>query len=120
MTVGGIYSNEALPMQLYIITEGNEIKGKSYVTLPDGQVLRMDLSGYLYGDRSISLVEISFAGDADNDIMPEFNRQYQILYRPDIWNSELRGWWQEVTDLTFGNTRRRGKMVLKKQKAERA
>ena len=120
MTVGGIYSNEALPMQLYITSEGNQITGRSYVTLPSGEVLRMDLRGQLYGDRSISLVEVSFAGDAENEVMPEFNRQYQILYRPDLYDSELKGYWQEITDLTFSNTRRMGRMVLKKQKAERA
>ena len=120
MTVGGIYSNEALPMQLYITSEGNQITGRSYVTLPSGEVLRMDLEGQLYGDRSISLVEVSFAGDAENEVMPEFNRQYQILYRPDLYDSELKGYWQEVTDLTFSNTRRMGRMLLKKQKAERA
>ncbi|CAH1001765.1 hypothetical protein LEM8419_02671 [Neolewinella maritima] len=120
MTVGGIYSNEALPMQLYITTEGSTVTGRSYVTLPDGEVLRMDLSGRIYGDRSISLVEISFVGDAANEIMPEFSRQYQIVYKPDLWNSELRGYWQEVTDLTFNTLRRRGRMVLRKQKNERA
>ena len=120
MTVGGIYSNEALPMQLYITTEGGEVTGRSYVTLPDGEVLRMDLSGYLYGDRSIQLVEVSFAGDPANDIMPEFSRQYQIVYRPDIWNSELRGYWQEVTDLTFSDGRRMGRMTLSKQKRDGA
>ncbi len=118
MTVGGIYSSEALPMQLYITIEGSEIKGRSYVTLPNGEILRMDLLGYYYGDRSMTLVEVAFAGDVENEIMPEFNRQYQIVYRPDIWNSELRGFWQEVTDLTFSDTRRMGRMVLKKQKRE--
>ncbi|MBB4080654.1 hypothetical protein GGR28_003289 [Lewinella aquimaris] len=120
MTVGGIYSNEALPMQLYITTEGSKVTGRSYVTLPNGKVLRMDLSGYYYGDRSLSLVEVSFTGDEDNAIMPEFNRQYQIVYKPDIWDSELRGYWQEVSDFTFSNTRRRGRMLLRKQKKERA
>ena len=120
MTVGGIYSNEALPMQLYITTEGSEVTGRSYITLPDGEILRMDLSGYLYGDRSIQLVEVAFAGDPANDIIPEFNRQYQIVYRPDIWNSELRGYWQEVTDLTFSDGRRMGRMILSKQKRDGA
>ncbi len=118
MTIGGIYSNEALPMQLYITTEGNRVKGRSYVTLPGGKILRMDLSGYYYGDRSMKLEEVAFAGDADNDLLPEFNRQYQIVYRPDLWDSELRGFWQEVTDLTFSDTRRMGRMILKKQKRE--
>ena len=120
MTIGGIYSSEALPMQLYITTEGNEVKGRSYVTLPNGQILRMDLSGYYYGDRSMKLEEVAFAGDAQNEIMPEFNRQYQIVYRPDLWDSELRGFWQEVTDLTFSETRRMGRMTLKKQKRDGA
>ncbi|PPK88801.1 hypothetical protein CLV84_1773 [Neolewinella xylanilytica] len=120
MTVGGIYSNEALPMQLYLSTDGRFIKGRSYVTLPDGEILRMDLKGELYGDRSIGMVEIAFVGDSDNDVMPEFNRQYQITFKPDLWESELRGFWQEVTPETFKGTRRRGRMVLKKAKTPRA
>ncbi len=121
MTVGGIYSDEALPMQLYLTTsEDGVIEGRSYVTLPDGRILRMDLEGQLYGDRSMGMMEIAFVGDGDNAIMPEFNRQYQINFKPDLWESELRGFWQEVTDETFKGTRRRGRMVLKKAKSARA
>lgn len=120
MTVGGIYSNEALPMQLHITTTEDSIHGRSYVTLPDGEILRMELAGEMYHDRSFSLLEINFAGDEKNDVMPLFNRQYQIIYRPDLWNSELRGFWQEVTDLTFNEKRRRGRMVLQKRKAKAA
>ncbi len=120
MTVGGIYSDEALPMQLYLTVEDNVIKGRSYVTLPDGSILRMDLTGSLYGDRSIGLVEVDFVGDSDNLIMPEFNRQYQIDFKRDLWESELRGFWQEVTSQTFKGNRRRGRMVLKKAKDARA
>ena len=120
MTVGGIYSNQALPMQLYLTTDEERIKGRSYVTLPDGQILRMDLKGIVYGDRSISMVEIAFAGDPDNDVMPEFNRQYQILFKPDLWDSQLKGFWQEITSQTFSGTRRRGRMLLKKRKDPRA
>jgi hypothetical protein len=120
MTVGGIYSNEALPMQLHITTTEDSIHGRSYITLPDGEILRMELAGRMYHDRSFSLFEVSFAGDEQNDVMPLFNRQYQIIYRPDLWSSELRGFWQEVTDLTFNERRRRGRMVLQKQKAKAA
>ena len=67
------------------------------MTLPDGEVLRMDLEGVLYGDQSMQLREVKFGGDPNNDILPEFNRQYQIVYKPDLYDSELRGFWQEVT-----------------------
>ena len=120
MTVGGIYSDEALPMQLYITVEDGVISGRSYVTLPDGKILRMDLEGQLYGDRSFSLYEIDFVGDSENLIMPEFNRQYQIVYKPDIWDSTLKGFWQEVTPQTFGEKRRRGRMTLRKRNDAKA
>ncbi len=116
MTVGGIYSDKALPMQLYLTLEGNRVKGRSYVQLPDGSTLRMDLSGWIYGDLSISLVETAFAGDAFNEVMPEFNRQYQISFKADLWNPELNGFWQEITSETFGEKRRRGRMKLVRQK----
>jgi hypothetical protein len=64
MTVGGIYSDQQLPMQLYLTSEGSEVKGRSYVQLPDGSTLRMDLEGHRYRDLSISLIETDFAGDA--------------------------------------------------------
>ncbi|MEL7161561.1 MAG: hypothetical protein AAFN92_12455, partial [Bacteroidota bacterium] len=115
MTVGGIYSNQQLPMRLYLTTEDNVVKGRSYVMLPDGSTLQMDLQGFLYGDRSIGLREVKFAGDPDNDYMPEFNRQYQIVYKADLWDPQLKGFWQEVTELTFSNKRHRGRMLLSKR-----
>ncbi len=120
MTVGGIYSAKTLAMQLYITVDDGLIKGRSYVTLPDGKVLRMELEGYLYGDRSFSLVEVNFVGDPENKIMPEFNRQYQIVYKPDLWDSTLKGFWQEVTPDTFNSGRRGGRMLLRKRNDERA
>lgn len=116
MTVGGIYSDKQLPMQLYLITEGRKVKGRSYVQLPDGSTLRMDLEGYRYKDLSISLKETTFAGDATNDIMPKFSRQYQIVFKPDLWDPHLRGYWQEETEEVFLPKRRRGKMRLTRQK----
>lgn len=118
MTVGGIHSDKQLPMQLYITTTGSKVEGRSYVQLPDGSTLRMDLWGYIYKDHSISLVESAFAGDPTNDIMPEFNRQYQIVFKPDLWDPHLKGFWQEKTEDTFGKKRRRGRMTLTRRKVK--
>ncbi|WP_020568570.1 hypothetical protein [Neolewinella persica] len=118
MTVGGIHSDKQLPTQLYLKTTGKKVEGRSYVQLPDGSTLRMDLRGYLYNDYSIQLVETSFAGDPDNDIMPEFNRQYQIIFKADLWDPKLKGFWQEQTEDTFGEKRRRGRMLLTRRKVK--
>ncbi|THH41798.1 hypothetical protein [Neolewinella litorea] len=120
MTVGGIYSDKTLPMQLYITVEGQRVTGRSYVTLPDGNILRMDLQGYLYHDRSMALAEVNFVGDPENKIIPEFNRQYQIVYKPDLWDSTLKGFWQEVSPEALSPDRRLGRIVLRKHKDERA
>ena len=114
MTIGGIYSSTTVPMKLYLVNRDGKIEGRSYVTLPSGEVLRMDLRGTLYGDLSMQLREVRFAGDPHNDILPDFNRQYQIMYKPDLYDSQLRGFWQEVTPETNKPGRQRGRMVLRK------
>ncbi|MFK8164973.1 MAG: hypothetical protein AB8H12_21175 [Lewinella sp.] len=118
MTVGGIHSDKQLPTQLYLKTTGKKVEGRSYVQLPDGSTLRMDLQGYLHKDYSITLVETSFGGDPNNDIMPEFNRQYQIVFKADLWDPRLKGFWQEKTEDTFGEKRRRGRMSLTRRKVK--
>lgn len=116
MTVGGIYSDEELPMQLYLKTTGKEVEGRSYVQLPDGSTLRMDLRGRLYNDGSIRLLETAFAGDEFNERLPKFSRKYQIIFRDDLWNPQLKGFWQEIQEEIFDPERRRGRMTLRKRK----
>jgi len=118
MTIGGIYSNEELPMQLYLNTKDGIVEGRSYVQLPEGGTLRMDLRGKIFTDRSIRLVETAFAGDEFNERLPKFNRKYQIIFRNDIWNPELIGYWQEVKEEVFSPNRRRGRMSLTKRKTK--
>jgi len=120
MTVGGIHSDKRLPMQLYLTSDGRDVKGRSYVQLPDGSTLRMDLEGRLHHDLSISLTEVAFGGDSENDIMPEFNRQYQVIFKPDLWDPRMQGFWQEKTTDTFGEKRRRGRMTLTRRKVKGA
>ncbi len=120
MVVGGLNGTERLPMQLYITTQGRKVKGRSYVSLPDGSTLRMDLKGEHHFDNSISLYEVAFAGDPLNEIIPEFNRQYQIILTDDIWDPVLKGFWQEVTEVTFKKHRRLGRMTLARRKVDGA
>ena len=105
-------------MQLYLTSSDGLIEGRSYVQLPDGSMLRMDLAGKLYRDGSIHLLETAFAGDEFNERLPKFNRKYQIIFRDDIWNPELIGFWQEIKEEVFAPNRRRGRMTLKKRKVK--
>lgn len=118
MTVGGIYSDDGLPMQLYLTTENGKVTGRSYVQLPDGTTLRMDLEGSVYKDGSIRLIETAFAGDEFNERLPKFSRKYQIIFKDDIWDPVLLGFWQEIKEEVFDPTRRRGRMTLRKRKTK--
>ena len=115
MIVGGLDGTQRLPMQLYLKTIGRTVEGRSYVQLPSGSTLRMDLKGRLYGDGSMELKEVAFAGDPTNELIPEFNRQYQIVLSDDIWNPVLNGYWQEVTEEVFKSGRRLGRMHLERR-----
>lgn len=116
ITIGGIHSKRALPMELYLIVKGRRIEGRSYVRTPDGELIRMDLEGDYYSDRSMSLREVRFAGDTINDYLPRFSRKYQLRWRADLWDSQVTGFWQEVTEKSFNNFRRRGRIELRKAK----
>ena len=120
MLVGGLEGTERLPMQLYLTMKGKKAKGRSYVQLPDGSTLRMDLEGTFFRDGSMELREVKFAGDPTNDLMPEFNRQYQIVLSDDIWSPVLNGYWQEVTEEVFKKGRRLGRMVLSRRQEDGA
>lgn len=120
MIVGGLEGTQRLPMQLYLTTKGRKVEGRSYVQLPDGSILRMDLKGSFFRDGSMELKEVAFAGDPVNELMPEFNRQYQIVLSDDIWNPVLNGYWQEVTKEVFKKGRRLGRMNLNRRSPDGA
>lgn len=117
ITIGGIHSSQTLPMELYLIVKGNFIEGRSYVRMPDGTIVQMNLQGTYHHDHSMSLREIKFVGDPRNDFLPKFSRQYQLVWKADIWDAEIKGFWQEITDKTFDNYRRRGRILLTKVKS---
>lgn len=116
ITIGGIHSSQALPMELYLIVKGNYIEGRSHVRTPDGGIIQMNLKGTYHYDHSMSLREVEFVGNQENDYLPKFNRQYQLVWKADLWDAEVKGFWQEITDKTFNNYRRRGRIKLKKAK----
>ena len=117
MTIGGLESNETVQMELYIQKKGAKLVGRSYITLKNKEVIEMEVKGSLYGDLSLYLRETDFIpvpGQEENK--PKFNRKYQLMYMPSIWDTKMEGYWQELTDHYFSEGRRLGKIKLKKMK----
>ena len=120
ITDGGIYSEDGYKFELLIQLEGSKIVGRSYVYLPEGKVIEMDIKGYLYQDRSIYLQEIEFIPAVGVELLPPFNRKYQMIYTRSIWESKLEGFWQEVIVSPFDDKRERGRILLTKKPPSKA
>ena len=120
ITKGGIYSEAGDRVELFLEVEGSKISGRSYVHMPDGKVVEMELKGSFYQDRSIYLEDIEFVPPADSSYVPPFSRKYQLIYTRSIWNNKLEGYWQQIIPTPFHSSRKRGRIFLKKVSSKKA
>lgn len=121
MSLGGINSTKTVRFQLYLNVEGTELSGKSIVYLENGEIVEMEVKGYMYYDRSVNLVDIKFLplkAELGIDEQPPFYRKYQFIYNRSIWESTLEGYWQQVIKSPFDKKRKRGRISLKKIKSK--
>lgn len=122
ITFGGIHSEDTYKFQLYLQTQGKKITGKSLIYLTETETIEMDVSGSMYGDRSVYLEEFNFipvAGYKNEEMAEEaspfpFYRKYQFLHNRSIWESKLEGYWQEIINEPFDPYRERGRITLKR------
>jgi len=120
LTWGGLHNTQTYKFELLIQVEGNKVRGRSYIHLPEGEVLEMDVRGYFYQDRSIAFRDIEFIPPVGSELDPRFYRKYQLIYNRSIFGSTLEGYWQEIITSPFDEYRDRGKITLKKKDASKA
>lgn len=117
MTLDGLDSKKKVKFELFLKKEKSQLIGRSYLHLSDSRVIEMEVKGTLYGDLSIYLKESEFIPfPGSDDAPPSFNRKYQLLYMPSIWNTKMEGFWQEITGNSYSETRELGRIKLKKMK----
>lgn len=121
LTVGGLESSGKLRLEMFLRFEGQKVNGRSYVHLGKGQVVEMELSGYLYSDFSIYLQEIKHIPGHEGDALkPPYFRRYQMQYSGNFEEVILTGFWQEVTDMPMGKQRAIGRVRLRKVNGSKA
>lgn len=115
----GIYNDVGYPCELFIRIEGRKITGRSYLVTPDKKKVEMDIKGYLFQDLSFIIEETDLIKSpelTDNT----FFRKYQLRFKGDIWTKNLEGYWQEIIDNNFDMARKIGKILLIKEKENKA
>ena len=121
ITIGGLESRQGYKFELFLeVIDGRKIKGRSYVYIAKDDILEMDISGWLYNDRSIYFEDVDFIPVEGSTVFPRFNRKYQMIFNRSIWESTLEGYWQEMIHDPFDTRRERGRLSLRKKDSKKA
>jgi len=115
----GIQNDYGYPFEIFLRINGRKITGRSYLVTPDKRKVEMDISGYLFQDLSFIIEETSIIKSPET-IENSFFRKYQLRFKGDIWTKNLEGYWQEIIDNNFDKTRKVGKILLTKEKDNKA
>ena len=96
LTQGNLDAREGYRLELYLKVEGARITGRSYLYLDKNKIVEMELSGYIYEDRSVYLKEDKWIKREGMDMAPPFPRKFQLVYSRSVWENKLEGYWQEL------------------------
>lgn len=114
-------TGEEMRVELYLTLEDGYIKGMSYIHITKDSILRQELVGKMYQDRSIYMREVTEGEDGINPIAPkaleggQYMRKYQFEFKRSIWESSLNGFWQEITPKSFSVERKLGQIKLERK-----
>ena len=121
LTKGNLESRDGYRFELYLKVEGSGITGRSYLYLEKGKIVEMELSGYIYEDRSVYLKEEEWIPREGITMDPPFLRKFQLLYSRSIWENKLEGYWQElVPGGEVLKTKEYGRIFLKRFTPDKA
>jgi hypothetical protein len=115
----GIQSDYGYPFEIFLRIDGRKITGRSYLVTPDKRKVEMDVRGYLFQDLSFIIEETSIVKSPETT-ENTFFRKYQLRFKGDIWTKNLEGYWQEIIDNNFDKSRKVGKILLTKEKDNKA
>lgn len=121
LTRGNLEVSDGYRFELYLKVEGARITGRSYLYLEKGKIVEMELSGYIYEDRSVYLKEEEWIPREGITMDPPFLRKFQLLYSRSIWENKLEGYWQElVPQGEVLKTKEFGRIFLKRFTPDKA
>lgn len=108
-------------MELNLNVKGRgKIKGFSNIHLPNGKTVEMKLDGQLYFDRSMNLYEKEILNEETLEEGEWYKRNYQIVFRRDLWEMDLKGYWQEQVPELADKKSKLGRVILKKKDPTKA
>ncbi len=122
ITEGDLQSRSGYRFELYLKVEEGVIKGVSTIFVSQDSIIKQELRGRMYQDRSVGLHEVDsgqYRQEAEQTGLPvhTFFRKYQFEFKRSIWDSTIEGYWQEVYPAPLDLKRRRGRIFLKRKES---
>jgi hypothetical protein len=108
----GLNSDKGYVLELFVRQNGRELSGRSRVYLSSTYVVEMEWTGRLYDDSSLHIEEIR--SQTLPGLNVPFKRKYQLLLNRGIYETSLKGFWQEINEDPLHPQRERGRVMLER------
>jgi hypothetical protein len=106
-----------IEMNLNVKNNGN-LSGFTSVSLPDGRVVEMKIRGQLHMDRSVTVKEFKIVNKDELEDIDWYKRNFQLVFKRDLWQMTLEGYWQEQIPTMVDDKTRIGRIFLKKREVK--
>lgn len=106
-----------IEMNLNVKNNGN-LSGFTSVSLPDGRVIEMKVRGKLHMDRSVTVKEFKIVNKDELEDIDWYKRNFQLVFKRDLWEMTLEGYWQEQIPTMVDDKTRIGRIFLKKREVK--
>lgn len=106
-----------IEMNLNVKNNGN-LSGFTSVSLPDGRVIEMKVRGQLHIDRSVTVKEFKIVNKDELEDIDWYKRNFQLVFKRDLWEMTLEGYWQEQIPTMVDEKTRIGRIFLKKREVK--
>jgi hypothetical protein len=117
ITKRGLPQKDGYRFELYLTVEDGVIEGISSIYIRQDSVIKQQLRGKMYQDRSIGLQEVDSkqykkAAKRTDKPAASFLRKYQFIFHRGLYESKIDGYWQEITPKPLSDQRKRGRVFL--------
>lgn len=108
----GLNSDKGYVLELFVRQNGRELSGRSRVYLSPTYIVEMEWTGRLYDDSSLHIEEVR--SQTLPGLNVPFKRKYQLLLNRGIYETSLKGFWQEINEDPLHPQRERGRVILER------
>jgi hypothetical protein len=107
--------NTEYKVEIFLIRKRQKLTGRSYIYLPNGEIVEGEIKGKLHKDLSMNIYDIKIVRPNKLDKSIHFPRHFQLLYRRSFDEMKLTGYWQDWHHSAGDLKRKQGTITLERK-----